>query len=261
MAYKALKACGLSCDLIRSEDVRNGRLRDYALLFVPGGWASNKAKALGRDGVDAIRQFVNEGGAYLGFCGGAGLATKEGIGLVPVTRRPTNERVPSFSGRIGLTTSPHPVWQDVSQSVFHAWWPSQFVIDGSVTVLATYGAALPDAFSSDVNVGDAEAGGSWPELERMYKINLGRIACVANPPLSRARLEREGFCCHLFISIRLMIGTVRWFSGICGNTWPPVRKNDCGARRAWRGSEILPNPNSPRRTPGFSLNLRRRLKS
>ena len=101
MAHKALDAGGLACDLIRSEDVRKGKLSDYSLLFVPGGWASNKIKALGNDGIEEIKRFVHEGGAYLGFCGGAGLATMDGIGLVPVKRRPTKDRVPSFSGRIG----------------------------------------------------------------------------------------------------------------------------------------------------------------
>jgi hypothetical protein len=190
MAHKALDACGLACDLIRSEDVRRGKLSDYSLVFVPGGWASNKIKALGNDGVEGIKRFVREGGAYLGFCGGAGLATMDGIGLVPVKRRPTKDRVPSFSGRIGLNVTSHPAWEGLnnsarslpstvspggtpgSQPVFHAWWPSQFVIDGQVALLASYGEALPDSFSSDVNVGDAEAVNKWPDLERMYQINL-----------------------------------------------------------------------------------------
>jgi len=181
MAQKALDACGLSYDLVRADDIRQGRLSEYALLFVPGGWASNKVKALGDVGVTAIKKFVSNGGSYLGFCGGAGLATEDGIGLLPVKRRPTKERVPSFSGPIGLKTSGHPIWEGLNNSelrtknselIFHAWWPSQFVVDKGVSVLATYGDAMPDAFSSDVNVGDAERGGGWTELERIYQINL-----------------------------------------------------------------------------------------
>ena len=187
MAYKALCAAGLTFDLVRAEDIRNGCLGRYAALFVPGGWASNKLKALGDDGVREIKRFVHDGGAYIGFCGGAGLATMDGIGLVQVKRRPTKERVPSFSGRIKLKVNNHPLWEGILECedvntelrtrnyelVFNAWWPSQFVIDSeSVSVLATYGKAMPDSFSSDVNVGDAEAAGSWPELERVYQINL-----------------------------------------------------------------------------------------
>ena len=206
MAYKALVNAGLPFDLVRAEDVRNGCLDQYAALFVPGGWASNKVKALGSDGMEAIKRFVHDGGSYLGFCGGAGLATVDGIGLVPVKRRPTKERVPSFSGRIRLDVNPHPIWEGLwkkcglriadcglrstelpapnSQPVFHAWWPSQFVVeDGSVAVLAGYGEALPDSFSSDVNVGDAEANGNWAELERIYEINLDPKRLTGEPAI------------------------------------------------------------------------------
>lgn len=44
MAYKALKANGLPFELLRSEDIRKGRLKNYRMLFVPGGWASNKLR-------------------------------------------------------------------------------------------------------------------------------------------------------------------------------------------------------------------------
>ncbi|MEW6602343.1 MAG: BPL-N domain-containing protein, partial [Nitrospirota bacterium] len=191
MAYKALKAYGLPFDLIKAEDIKAGALNGYKMLFVPGGWASNKIKALGEEGAAAIRKFVSDGGSYLGFCGGAGLATagKDGLGLVNIKRRPTKERVPSFSGRIELNINEHPIWKDIpphppltkgghrgggnSHPVFHAWWPSQFIVeDDSIKILATYGDALPDAFSSDICVGDVDSSGRWEELEAVYKINL-----------------------------------------------------------------------------------------
>jgi hypothetical protein len=186
MAYKAFTGLNLPFDLIRAEDIRTGVLENYRMLFVPGGWASNKTRALGESGIEAIQTFVAQGGSYLGFCGGAGLATqaKGGGGLLNVKRRPTKERVPSFSGEIKLTLNSCPLWGSVNDTlrttdngqrvkVFHAWWPSQFIIDDEhIKILATYGDALPGAFSSDLNVGDVEAGGSWKEQEEMYQINL-----------------------------------------------------------------------------------------
>jgi hypothetical protein len=158
------------------------------MFFVPGGWASNKSIALGESGIDAIRNFVLNGGSYLGFCGGAGLATNAtgGIGLLNVKRKPTKERVPSFSGRIELNIEPHPIWSSSTRdqlqrmtndeqrtTIFNAWWPSQFAMeDRNVNILATFGSALPDSFSSDLNVGDVEANGNWEELEKKYQINL-----------------------------------------------------------------------------------------
>ncbi len=200
MAYKALGAAGLPFQLVRSENIRKGLLEKFKVLFVPGGWASNKMRSLGDDGIDEIKRFVRNGGNYLGFCGGAGLATLDGIGLLNVKRKPTVERVPSFSGRIYLDINKHPIWERISErqdigvmehwnivkedspslhrstissTIFHAWWPSQFLIeDSNIKILATYGDALSDSFSSDLNVGDTEADGRWSEMEKIYRINL-----------------------------------------------------------------------------------------
>jgi hypothetical protein len=200
MSYKALSANGLPFDLLRSADIRNGLLRDYSMLFVPGGWASNKLKALGDDGAAEIRRFVEAGGCYLGFCGGAGLATLDGIGLLRVKRKPTKQRVPSFSGRIRLDLKEHPIWKGLPKpgksrkaarptDLFHAWWPSQLLMEeGQVKVLATYGEALPDSFSSDLNVGDTEANGNWDELEKIYGINLNPRRLYGDPAVI------EGVC-------------------------------------------------------------------
>jgi hypothetical protein len=201
MAYKALKKINLPFDLVRSADINNGALDHYKMLFVPGGWASNKSRMLDDSGIMAIRRFVESGGSYLGFCGGAGLATqaKSGIELLDVQRKSTRERVPSFSGRIHLNVNDHQIWEGLMQGsggrgqgagkktcgpdsslltlnsklIFHAWWPSQFVInENTVKSLASFGNALPDAFSSDVNIGDVAESGNWDELEEVYQINL-----------------------------------------------------------------------------------------
>jgi Biotin-protein ligase, N terminal len=201
MSYKALCAGGLAFDLVRSEDIRNKKLKDYSMLYVPGGWASNKIKSLGEEGVSEIRRFIEEGGNYLGFCGGAGLATLDGIGLLHIRRKPTKERVPSFSGRIQVKTSEHEIWKEVPADpeslvpgtgfpspVFHAWWPSQFVIDGAgIDVLASYGKALPDSFSSDLNVGDASSNGNWAGMEKIYGINLDPARLMGDPAVVEGR--------------------------------------------------------------------------
>lgn len=51
------------------------QLRKLDVLLVPGGSGRSTALALGEPGRDAIRQFVQEGGGYIGICGGAFLAT------------------------------------------------------------------------------------------------------------------------------------------------------------------------------------------
>ena len=100
---------------------------------------------------------------YVGFCGGAGLATSDGIGLLDARRKPTHARVPSFSGRIRLALRDDPLWKGIDDPVFHAWWPSQLIVGEGVSMLARYKEARADAFSSDLNVGDTLAAGGWEE--------------------------------------------------------------------------------------------------
>ena len=182
MAYRALKSACLPFELVRSEDIGKGILAQYKLLFVPGGWASNKIKTLGSDGIIKIKEFVRNGGNYLGFCGGAGLATLDGIGLLNISRKPTRERVPSFSGRIGLNLSEHTMWQGIAEPVFHSWWPSQFLTAPRDTrVVASYGQSLPDSFSSDLNVGDTVRYSNWSDKEKQYGINLNPDRLLNDP--------------------------------------------------------------------------------
>jgi hypothetical protein len=181
MAWRALKAAGLPFDLLRSEDIRQDALSRYRMIFVPGGWASNKTHALGEQGREEIRRFVAAGGSYLGICGGGGMATENGLGLLPIKRRPSSERVPSFSGRIRLSSTPHAIWQNVETPVFCAWWPSQFrIVDPNVHVLARYEESQPDAFSSDIHVADGGIVG-WSDLEQRYGILLNPARLYGEP--------------------------------------------------------------------------------
>ncbi len=199
MAYNSLKSIGLPFDLVRSADIKKGCLKNYKMLFVPGGWASNKSKSLGDKGIKEIKNFVEAGGGYLGLCGGAGLATGDGMGLLNIRRKPTKDRVPSFSGRICLNVKKHPIWNGIFHQtpithhasrithygpVFHAYWPSQFILkDKKIKTLAAFGHALPDAFSSDLNIGDVNKTANWSELEKRYQINLNPARLMNEPAI------------------------------------------------------------------------------
>ncbi|RJQ47443.1 MAG: hypothetical protein C4534_01025 [Gaiellales bacterium] len=191
IAYDTFRQLGVSFDLLSSGDIRDGALEGRAVLFVPGGWASDKIVALGDTGRDAIRDYVAGGGSYLGFCGGAGLALshESGLGLAAFGRVPTIERLPSFSGRIVLerTESNHPMWAGVGDgAAFHAWWPGQFAIeDGSgAEVLARYAQPLADSYVTDLPVGPAY---DWKKWEEAYGINLDPERIIGEPAVVETR--------------------------------------------------------------------------
>jgi hypothetical protein len=187
MAWRALREAGLPFDLLRAEDIRSGALSHYRMIFVPGGWASNKLLALGEEGCEEIRHFVKAGGSYLGICGGAGMATDDGIGLMPVGRKPSPQRVPSFSGGVRISSADHMIWQGIEEPTFTVWWPSQFRIgDHDTRILATYKEAQMDAFSSDIRVEDGLSYG-WPALEERYGILLDPSRLRGEPAVLEGR--------------------------------------------------------------------------
>lgn len=75
----------ISTTLVTATDICAGRLRGYDAILVPGGRGSEQGDALGSQGRKAIRDFVREGGGYVGVCAGAYLATAKypwSLGLV-----------------------------------------------------------------------------------------------------------------------------------------------------------------------------------
>ncbi len=181
MSYRALKREGLGFELVRAEDIRRGALEDMGALFVPGGWASNKLKTLGDDGAEEIREFVSGGGAYIGLCGGAGLASSSGLGLLDIDRKPLAERVPSLSGKVRLLLNDSPLWDGIEDPEFHQWWPSQFELaDDTIKVLARMGTPTDDAFSSDIPV-KGMLSHDWAEAEASYGINLDPARMKGDP--------------------------------------------------------------------------------
>lgn len=122
------------------------------LLLVPGGSARHKALALGEKGQKAIQDFVHSGGIYMGFCGGAGLALKEHLGLCPWQRN-------SFTNKFQHVISGHihsEIWKDgkvVKNISLPVWWPGRFSEEaGDVEVLARYVEASDDLYVADLPI-------------------------------------------------------------------------------------------------------------
>jgi putative intracellular protease/amidase len=65
----------LKVTLLNAQDIAEGKLSGFDLLIQPGGSGGAQGKALGEKGRDKVREFVKNGGGYLGICAGAYLAT------------------------------------------------------------------------------------------------------------------------------------------------------------------------------------------
>ena len=62
---------------VSPEEIQRGTLQQADVLIQPGGSGSRQGKALGEQGRQAVRDFVNRGGGYMGVCAGSYLATND----------------------------------------------------------------------------------------------------------------------------------------------------------------------------------------
>ncbi|MDR2574664.1 MAG: hypothetical protein LBC94_10070 [Desulfovibrio sp.] len=161
MAWRAMMSLGLSCRLLKAKDIADGALlgkpEQASLLLVPGGSARRKALALGERGREAVRFFVERGGSYLGFCGGAGLALshepkEQGLQICPLRRAVYAERLHHLiSGHVlarmraeNEFVPPGLLRKGVRQGCLSlpVWWPGRFEMENggsaAVSVLADY---------------------------------------------------------------------------------------------------------------------------
>lgn len=194
LCIDALSLLRIPYQLLSAAEVCDGRLDAFGVLIVPGGWAAHKARALGEKGRSMIARFLAEGGSYLGFCGGAGLALSSppALNLVPIRRMPLSQRLPSASGQVYVCGMPtHPAWKNIPDSVpVSIWWPSQFLVSSGceASCLASYTRTPGEDFRvADVRVCDMDGSVSWGELEGMYGINLDPARIEGEPAIIEAR--------------------------------------------------------------------------
>lgn len=121
-------------------------------MVVPGGAARLKAASLGKDGMNAIRQWLANGGTYVGFCGGAGLAltqknSQESLGICHWARGEYSHRIfHLLSGHVLAATA------EGQRLEMPIWWPGRFAPgqSGDVAVMARYEKPGHDLWIADI---------------------------------------------------------------------------------------------------------------
>lgn len=196
-SWLALAEQGLAPEPVSAGQVAAGGLSGARLLLVPGGWPWLKYQALGERGRRAIRRFVEQGGIYLGLCGGAGLAlsVEGGLGLLPLGRTSGPARLPSLSGpvfcRPGDASEGHPLWRGLDcPERFFVWFPGQFAeVPPEVEVVATFQGPAPGLCSADLEV-DQVAQDGWDDLERSYGLRLDPAGLEGLPAVIQGGMGR-----------------------------------------------------------------------
>ncbi len=181
MALHTLQSMNVPFRLITAKDITHGLLlsKPPALLLVPGGTASIKARTLGAEGRAAILNYVKAGGKYFGICGGAGfgLSDNEGLGLCPWKRAVYQNRIQHLvSGHVvsKLVSARFTLNKNNNFASLPVWWPGFFEPqEGSdVEIIATYEHADEDLYLADIRLKSLPEHilSHWQEL---YGVNMG----------------------------------------------------------------------------------------
>ncbi len=179
-AAQIARNLGLSVKFLGPADLKAGakEFQDAAVWIQPGGNAIDAAEALGEKGLKWIRQFVKNGGGYVGFCAGAFLAdstvdnpeTIKGLGIIPVET--VDYPVDSKKGN-GIILSTF--WFGKRRELFFNGGGT-FYMDGKhpVNVLATYGLeGLPATIENQYGYGRVVVTGAHPEALDDWKKYTG----------------------------------------------------------------------------------------
>lgn len=68
------KTAGFKLTVLRPADIQGGALAEQDVIVFMGGSGTSQGRALGDDGKQKVKQFVADGGGYIGVCAGAYLA-------------------------------------------------------------------------------------------------------------------------------------------------------------------------------------------
>ncbi len=156
LVWHSLHSLNVPFKLLTAKDLINNDM-DFSLLIVPGGSARLKSQALGEEGQDKIRQFVKNGGKYLGFCGGAGfaLSSKEGLGICEWQRSTISDRLlHHISGHLFVHANEHFLVPNCEpqKALAPVWFPGRFAAKFSedIQILLSYNKPSSDFYMSDL---------------------------------------------------------------------------------------------------------------
>jgi len=129
---------------IGESDIKRNKLKDYSILTIPGGYTQEYVRVLSGDGFKNIREFVRNGGTYIGICAGAYIATSRvevpdhpiGIGIIDIdNKRETDMRIRS----IEIVNPNHPIAKGCPSKI-NIWYQNGPMISpgNNVDVIAIY---------------------------------------------------------------------------------------------------------------------------
>jgi len=143
-----LETAGFNLGIITEVNIERGDLADYDVLVFPGGGAY--LNYLSSTEIEEIKRFVEDGGGFLGTCGGLAFGVQIGLlnaQLAYSMQAPPDKHVNLRGPVILESTSPmHPVAFGMKKYFEYEYVLGPFInrVEDDVTVVAKYHASTPD---------------------------------------------------------------------------------------------------------------------
>ncbi|MBE9511880.1 MAG: hypothetical protein IMY71_13500, partial [Bacteroidetes bacterium] len=174
---------GYTVELVNSEYINEKGLNDFKLLCIPGGDMYRYSQDLSQDGKKKIKNFINDGGSYIGICGGAYFASETVIwqgnqlsmtplGLFQGSAEGTIDSIVPYPQRgmcqVNIVDTVHAITHSIStpQWILYYWGPVLKPKTSEVTILGKYSAVnQPAILAFDYGQGRVFITGTHPEIE------------------------------------------------------------------------------------------------
>lgn len=175
---------GRSVELIDANYINSEGLDNFSILCIPGGDMYRYAQDISSEGMESIKNFISDGGGYLGICGGAYFASDRVIwqgtqlpmtplGLFQgIAEGPIDEIVPFPDYgmcKINIVDFEHPITASEPDSSFMLYYWGPILVpneDTTVSILANYDSVNQTMMLAfNYGLGKVFLIGTHPEIE------------------------------------------------------------------------------------------------
>ena len=183
-AGKMFQWMGYTVSLVNADHISNVGLDNFSILCIPGGDMYQYAQDISSGGKENVKNFIRNGGGYIGICGGAYFVSEKVIwqgnqlpmtplGVFPGTAEgPIDEIAPYpdyAMGKVNIVDSTHPVTQSEPDSAWMLYYWGPMLIpneDATIAILGKYDRGnQPTMLAFDYGLGRVFLIGTHPEIE------------------------------------------------------------------------------------------------
>jgi glutamine amidotransferase-like uncharacterized protein len=191
-AERAKRIPGTTVTMLTGEQIAGGALKnsDFDVVAFTGGSGSKQSEGIGEEGLAQVRQFVENGGGYLGICAGSYLAADYTWGLKIINAKTVSSKWRRGTAYLDVETDPSaaPIVGDVKGTFKCRYANGPVLKPSKLTSLPDYKVAA--WFRSETALNGTPEGVQINAPAALYSTyGKGRVFLLSPHPENTAGLE------------------------------------------------------------------------